>query len=152
MLSFLFNRFSMMVTVMEAAGIVLMAIAAGRILGAREGAPKTILVLLVLCLYAFIRFCASRRFYADAPRWSGVELQFKKAMVPTSYTMAMTGFVMLLWPSAVPLVVAAFVLIVVAHVNVILLYLRAKDDDPLPVNYFTSGRFLEDDAIEARHK
>jgi len=151
MLSFFFNRFSKTVLLMEIAGFSLMAIDFA--LTARRGpSPSLVLILMVLLLYAFIRYCASRRWYKGVPRYSGIELQFKKAMVPTSYTMALTGLLFLAWPSAIWPGIALLFLAVVAHVNVILLYLRNKDTDPTPVNYFTSGKFLEHDAKHAHQK
>lgn len=151
MLSFFFNRSSRMVLAMECVGLPLMAIALARIF-VDGSATARALVAAVFFLYAFMRFCASRRWYKDAPRYSGVELQFKKAMVPTSYTMAVAGLLCLPWPSAAVLAPAAFLLAVIAHVNVILLYLRSKDKDSTPVNFFTSGAFLLHDAKPPRQK
>lgn len=131
-----------MVLAMEALGLLLFAIAAVRIWGGNASLPARILITFVLLEYAFIRFCAIRRWYKGAPRWSGIELQFKKALVPTSYILAIIGLILLPFPSAVPLAIAALLLAVVAHVNVILLYFHARDRDPTPVNFYSSGAFL----------
>jgi len=64
----------------------------------------------------------------------------------------LTGLFFLAWPSLIWPGIALLFLAVVAHVNVILLYLRNKDTDPTPVNYFTSGKFLEHDAKHAHQK
>lgn len=142
MLSFFFNRFSRMVLAMEVVGLLLFAIAAVRIWGGNASLLARILFATVLIEYAFIRFCTTRRWYRGVPRFSGIELQFKKALVPTSYILAIIGLLLLPFPSAVPLAVAALLLAVVAHVNVILLYFHASDRDPTPVNFYSSGAFL----------
>lgn len=136
MLSFFFHRFSTMVLLMEGFGVIGMALAAVRIVDGASVLSQTLLAL-VLCEYAFIRFCASRRWYRDAPRWSGIELQFKKALVPTSYAMAIAGPLALLLPPAIPLFAAALLLAIVAHVNIILLFFHVRDHDPTPVNFFS---------------
>ena len=146
MLSLFFNRFSRVVVVMEAVGLLCLAHAGVRLMAGEGSTAAKILFPVVLLLYAFIRFCASRPWYRDAPRWSGIELQFKKGMVPTAYALAVTGLLLTVWLSAVPLAVAAFLLAVVAHVNVILLFFHARDRDPTPVNFFTSGAFQNHDA------
>lgn len=146
MLSLFFNRFSRAVIVMEAVGLLCMAHVGMRLLAGGGSTAMKVLFPLVLLLYAFLRFCASWPWYKGAPRWSGIELHFKKGMVTASYTLAITGLILIVWPSAIPLVVAALLLAVIAHVNVILLFLHARDRDPTPVNYFTSGAFLDHDA------
>ncbi|MFA4873992.1 MAG: hypothetical protein WC956_00890 [bacterium] len=142
MIKFFFNRFSRAVTAMEIAGALLLSLAALRSILMGTSVAQGILLSVVAALYAFIRLCTSVRWYRDAPRYSGIELQFRKAIVPTSYVMA----IFLAWfaasPSAAPLAIAAFMLAVVAHVNVILLYLRSRDNDRTPVNFYSSGAFL----------
>jgi hypothetical protein len=142
MLSFFFNRHSKTVRVMEFAGIVLMAIAGMRAIACGKTIPIAIFSLIAL-EYAFIRICSSRRWYANAPRESGIELQFIKAIVPTSYILVVMGIAAIILPPAIPLAIAALLIAVVAHVNIILLYFHRRDRDPTPVNYFSNGTFLE---------
>jgi hypothetical protein len=146
MLSFFFNRFSRVVIVMEAVGLLCMARVGVRLMAGEGSMATKVLFAIVVFLYAFMRFCASHPWYKDAPRGSGIELHFKKMMVAASYILALLGLVLLFWLSAIPIVVALLLLAIVAHINVILLFLRAKDRDPTPVNYFSSGAFLDHDA------
>lgn len=138
MIKFLFDRFSKMVLVMEIAGVVLLAISFLRLVLGKINIAQIVLFSIVLFLYAFIRFCTIMRWYKDVPRYSGIELQFRKAIVPTSYIIAITFAWFALIPSAIPLVLAAFLLAIIAHVNVILLYFHFRDHDPAPVNFYSS--------------
>lgn len=147
MIVLLFNRFSRAVLAMEALGAILAAVAAAQLFmgaawGATWGAAAKCLFAAVLILYAFIRICASVRWYKDIPRYSGIELQFKKALVPTSYIMAIACGASLLWPTAAVLAAAALLLAVIAHVNVILIYFHIRDHSRTPINFYSSGRFL----------
>lgn len=136
MLKFLFNRFSRVVYAMEIAGIIF------TFLWFFRSPPKIIFGIAVL-EYLFLRFCATWRWYKNAKRYEGIGLQFKKAMVPTSYIMAMasgvgyfTGSTLLLWA-------AIFLLAVILHVNVILLALHYKDKNTTPVNYYSGNKCLK---------
>lgn len=143
MIKFFFNRFSRMVAIMEALGIVL--ICAAFILS-EKGALAVVLLALIAALYAFIRYCAVKRWYRGVPRYFGIELQFKKALVPASYILAITGVCLLFFSGIFFLSVATFLLAVVAHVNVILICFHRRDADGLPPNFFSSGAFLRNDA------
>lgn len=144
MLKFFFNRFSNAVIAMELAGILLLAADVALLFFRRTEATHAALLLLIIALYAFIRLCAARRWYRDAPRWSGIELHFKKAMVPTSYVIAIVGLMDLVIPHPTwALATAAILLIAVAHVNAILLYLHRRDRDEAPPNYYSSRRFAD---------
>ncbi|MBN1282633.1 MAG: hypothetical protein JXA24_02525 [Proteobacteria bacterium] len=140
MIRFFFNRFSKAVMAAEAAGVALFAAGAVRLFMRGIGVAGAILPAICLFLYAFIRLCASIRWYRDAPRYSGIELQFKKAMVPTGYAMSILGLWLSTAPSVAPLVLLLIVLAVVAHVNVILIYFHFRDRDPTPVNYFSRSQ------------
>lgn len=137
MLRFFFHRFSARVLIAEAAGVFLLGLWAWRIWLRPDDPWHKGLLALVVLEYAFIRLCASRRWYRGAPRWSGIELQFKKAMVPTSYLLAVAGAALLFAPALPVLITAAALLGVVAHVNVILLVLHGRDRSELPVNAFS---------------
>lgn len=102
---------------------------------------KTLLAIYIV-EYLFLRLCATKRWYKNAARYEGIELHFKKGMIPTSYMMAVasgvgffTGSTLLLWP--------VIVLIgVIAHVNVILFALHYKDKNKTPVNYYSNNKYL----------
>lgn len=145
MIKFFFNRFSKMVSLMEVLGIIFMGAAFMRT--ANHASPLTITLFAAVSVeYAFIRYCAIRRWHKDAPRYSGIELQFKKALVPTSYILAITGACLMLFSGLFLLIIAAFLLAVIVHVNVILIYFHRRDKDKLPPNFFSSGTFLNNDA------
>ena len=141
MIRFFFHRFSKVVLVVEFLGALLFGAAAARALTQGCSHLQGILLAAVIALYLFLRFCATKRWYRDAPRWSGIELQFKKAMVPASYTLAVSGTWYWLSPSAWPLFIAAALLVVVAHVNVILLYLHRRDRGATPAGSYSRGEF-----------
>lgn len=129
-----------MVPIMEGIGILLMHAAMLKMFLSKNVPPMTItLFVLVLAEYVFIRYCATRRWYKNAPRYSGIELQFKKSMVPTSYIMPALWITFIPTLSPVPLAAAVLVLAFIAHVNIILLHLHSRDKDPMPVNYLSSG-------------
>jgi hypothetical protein len=129
---------------MEGVGLLLSPFALFRVKLADAGAWHYASVAAILLIYAFIRFCASVRWYKDVPRYSGIELQFKKALVPTGYIMAITFALYLVFAWLGFLIIGAFLLAVVAHVDVILLYFHFRDSDKTPVNFYSSGRFQED--------
>ena len=135
-ITFLFNRFSKVVLVMEVLGLVLI-LHATRIIFSESNPLHIALLVVVLCEYIFIRYCATRRWYKEAPRWAGIELQFKKALVPTSYILAILGATLLGSLRTIPLAIALVLLAVIAHVNVILINLHRRDRDNTPVNYFS---------------
>jgi len=128
---------------MEGIGLCLSPFALFRVRLAHEGMWYYGSIAVMLTIYAFIRFCATVRWYKDVPRYSGIELQFKKALVPTGYIMTITFALYLVFGWLGFLIAGAFLLAVVAHVDVILLYFHFRDKDPTPVNLYSSGRFLE---------
>lgn len=119
--------------------------------------------ILFIFLYLFIRFLSVARWYgADGKNvlvpsgwvnpfssnenFEGIELQFKKAMVPTSYILPFFMFLLLIGAPAFILLFANILLLVIAHVAVILLYFHARDKEALPVNYYTHNKHLKHDA------
>lgn len=149
MLKFFFNRFSKAVLLMELLGVVTCAMSAKMILIGESAILIKVLFSTILILYAFIRYCASVKWYKDAPRWSGIERQFKMSLAPASYILAIVGISSVTAPSSVLLALAAIFLLLIAHVGVILIYLHLKDKDKTPVNFYSganAGRHLIDDA------
>lgn len=141
MIKFFFNRFSKAVIVVEIAGVFLMC-AGARHLYTRGGIFAQILFAAVVLEYVFLRFCAGKRWHRNYPRFSGVELHFRKAMVSTAYIMALAGAILMISTSFIPLLIAFVLLGFLAHVNVILLCLKTRDTDKTPPNFFSSGAFL----------
>lgn len=142
MIRFLFHHRSRMVDVVEVLGVAVLAAAAWRLVREDSGWLAWIFFALILIEYGFIRFCTTMRWYKNAQRYEGIELQFRKAMSPTVYVILIGGLVFQTLPSTVILAVTALLIAVVAHVNVILLYLKRRDHDPLPVNFFSHNKFV----------
>jgi len=140
MITFLFNHRSPTLYVVEALGIVGVAAMAWRMAAKSFGWLGWLLLAVAVAIYAFIRFCTTVRWYKDAKRYEGIELQFKKAMSPTVYVILIGSILFQILPSTVVLAVIAFMLAVIGHVNVILLYLHYRDKQELPVNYFTGNK------------
>lgn len=95
---------------------------------------------IYLFLYLFLRFCTTVRWHRGAKRYEGIELQFKKAMIPTSYILAMTSGVGFVTGSSILLWLAISLLAIIAHVNCILLTLHYKDKNTTPINYFSGNK------------
>ncbi|MBI4223577.1 MAG: hypothetical protein HY609_01475 [Deltaproteobacteria bacterium] len=131
-----------MVILMEALGVALTAGWLHHLLQNSPGLFTKILFGLYLFEYLFLRLCATVRWHKQARRYEGIELQFKKGMIPASYLMALTSGVGFFTGSSFLLGPAVILIGVVAHVNVILLYLHFKDKNPTPINYFSGNKFL----------
>ena len=134
MLKFFFNRFSKVVYAAEIAGVVL------TLLWAFQSPPK-ILFTLYVGGYLLLRFCATWRWHKQARRYEGIELQFKKMMVPTSYLLALASGLGLGLNSTFLLWIAIPFFAVVGYVNGTLLYLHYKDKNKTPINYFSHNKF-----------
>lgn len=146
MLKLLFNRDALAVKIAEAIGVVLMVPATYHSISKHPCFLAALLFAIVWATYIFIRFCASVRWYKDGPRFSGIELHFKKAIVPTGYLMAMSGLLYFFVNTYLVLMIDIFLLAAIAHVNVIFLYLHFHDSSKTPPNFYTSRRFLEIEA------
>jgi len=140
MIAFLFNHRSPTLYVVEALAVIGLIGVGWRIAFSDLGWLSWLLFAIVVALYAFIRFCTTARWYKDAERYEGIELQFKKAMSPTVYIILLGSILFQIIPSSIDLIVVIFMLGVVAHVNVILLYLHYRDKQELPINYFTKNK------------
>ncbi|OGQ43139.1 MAG: hypothetical protein A3I70_00540 [Deltaproteobacteria bacterium RIFCSPLOWO2_02_FULL_44_34] len=139
MLKFFFDRFSKVVYTLEVLGVLLTA---AWVTHWTSFSPLTkVLVVIYVTEYLFLRFCTSKRWYQNAKRYEGIELQFKKAIIPTSYILAITSGVGYFTNSTVLLWIAIVLLAVLLHVNVILLYLHSKDKNPTPVNYYSGNKY-----------
>ncbi len=150
MLKILFNRSSSVVRFLELIG------ALGSVLYLKHNlhliSLNTGLFLFLLATYFFIRFCDLKNWYPREDRSRhkeakiGIEVHFHKALVPTSYILAITSFFCLLGlPFITPaiLVIADLMMSVVVLVNGILICFHKRDKDSLPVNYFSSNQYLQ---------
>jgi hypothetical protein len=140
MIGFLFNHRSKTLYVVEALSVLGLAAMAWRMAIKECGWFAWLMFAIVVAIYAFIRFCTSVRWYKNAKRYEGIELQFKKAMSPTVYITFIGSLVFQIVPSYIVLIVMTFMLAVVGHVNVILLYLKHRDTQELPINYFSGNK------------
>ena len=143
MLKFFFNKDSKVVLGMEILGVTTLIMLLVTLWPAGKTIPIKIAFILYIVLYIFIRVFASLRWYKDAERYEGIELQFKRAMVPTSYILPLSNILLLIGGPGVLLYFSDFLLIVIAHVNVILIYFHLKDRETLKVNYFTHNKHLK---------
>ncbi|HPW44940.1 MAG TPA: hypothetical protein PKU96_01045 [bacterium] len=133
MLKFFFNRFSVMVKISETAGFLLLLWLGKKIFFLEASASSKVLFLCIAFLYLFIRACAMIHWHRDAKRFTGIELQFKKTLVPVAYIMTIFNAAALV-ADPTPFLAAEFLLLLfMAHVNAILLWLFWKDDETLPV-------------------
>jgi bacteriorhodopsin len=137
MMKFLINYRSRFVDVVEVLGIIGLATIAWRAIALETGWLTWIFYAIVIIEYAFIRYCATTRWYDDAERFEGVELQFRKAMIPTAYLLCLGSIIFQISPSATILIALAILFAIIAHVNVILIHLHRRDKDSLPPNYFS---------------
>lgn len=140
MLKLFFDRYSKVVILMEGAGIFFT-------IGWIWRWPVTLLFWIYLFGYLWIRFCAGVRWHKEAKRYEGLELHFKKSLIPASYILAIvSGIGFFGGPSVVSyflLWMAVILLAVIGHANIILLYLFLKDKNTTPINYFSANKYTQ---------
>lgn len=136
MLKFFFHRFSKVVYTLEIAGVVFTAL---WLTSHRTLSPGTRTLLgIYFSEYLLLRFMATWRWHRKTGnRYAGIELQFKKCMIPVSYILAVTsglgwslGYTFLLW-------VAVLMFTLLIYVNLTILYLHFRDKNKTPVNYYS---------------
>lgn len=145
MIAFFFNRNGLMVRLMEALGACLLAATVLVLLFGGASTAQIVLITIVVLLYAFLRLCATVRWYRGLPRGSGIELQFRKALVPAGYAMTILLALFLFTQWTVLLAILVLLLAVVAHVNVILITFHRRDRDPAPVNGLSTPPSMKSD-------
>ncbi len=152
MLKFFFNRTSFMVRFMEILGVGLGLL---YVKNSRALSALLIAYLLLFLLYLFVRICDFINWYPKECRdlyphkKIGTEIHFQKSLVPTSYILAVTSTALLLHIPLLSwtlLLLSISMMIVIAGVNGILLYFHFKDHEDLPVNFFSSNRYLKERA------
>lgn len=140
MLKLFFDRYSKVVVAMEWIGFFFT-------IGWIYRWPADALVWIYFFEYLWIRFCASVRWHKKAERYEGLELHFKKSLIPAAYILAIVSGVgffggptallhFLLW-------MAVILLAVIGHVHIILLYLFFKDKNTTPINYFSANKYTQ---------
>lgn len=151
MLKFLFGRTSSVVRLLELVGVVNSAVYLSARAGAHRNTPLLFFFLFLLLCYLFVRVCDGINWYPrektppEGPRRLGIRVHFQKALVPTSYILAVASAFLLLAPPLVAAAVMAFadlLMIVVVSVNGILIYFHLRNRDSLPINYFSSNKYL----------
>ena len=141
MLRFFFNRDSFMVRLMELIGLAGVCAAAAQLVLKKAAPLQSILFIIILAEYAFLRFCTFWRWYPKGtPGPYGIGLQFLKAIVPAGYILAIMMWPFVFFRHSAFLLIAAALLAVIVHVNIILIALHFKDRDKMPVNTYSMTR------------
>ena len=143
MFKILFNRNSPLVRILELVGVgCSLLFLKGRL---PEIDVTTALYLFLLLCYLIIRVCDLIHWYPGEPRGVGIEVHFRKALVPTSYILSTASIVALLnipYLSTAVVLFADLLMLVVTPVNGIVIYFHLRDRDPLPINYFSLNKHL----------
>ena len=103
-----------------------------------------ILYLFLFSTYLFVRICTWIRWYEEEGEL-GIRVHFQKALVPTSYILAINSTVCFFLNSSLSIVLLSFSLLLmlaVTSVNGILIYFHRQDQDPLPINGFSRNLYL----------
>lgn len=164
MLKFFFNKESKVVYAMEALGVIFLIALVVTWWPSGKSVSQQTAFFLYIILYLFMRFCTIAKWYDTNGRNTlippalstkhetqdtrhekhpGIELHFKKVMVPTSYILAIFSLFLLIGAPGFMLYFADFLLVIIAHVNMILIYFHVKDKETVPVNYFSHNKYLE---------
>lgn len=144
MLKLFFNKEGMIVYALELLGVLLLGLFLWKGHWLEWSLVHRSVFVLFVTLYLFLRWSAWRPWYprTAGEKYLGIEMHFKKVMVPTAYIVGITGGWLIGGGSLYLLYVVAILLLVITHVTVILLYCYWKDHDPAPVNAFSRPRLL----------
>ncbi len=82
MIRILFHHRSHAIDVVEFLGVLALAAMPWRMVFNDSSTAAWVMLGVVVIAYGFIRYCATVRWYADAARYEGIELQFKKGPLP----------------------------------------------------------------------
>ncbi|MBI2081997.1 MAG: hypothetical protein HYT76_00360 [Deltaproteobacteria bacterium] len=140
----LFNRSAPLLRLLEAIGVI------NSFFFLRSREPDLLfgLYLFLLLAYLFIRVCNALRWYSkeESARWGrsiGIRVHFQKALVPTSYILAIVSTICLLgidWLSLTMTLLADICMLIIAPVNGILIWFHCRDQEKMPINYFSLNR------------
>ena len=137
MLKFFFSRNCFMVRLMEGLGVAGLGVILWQYFAGRLSLACSVLVLIICFIYLFTRFCTIWSWYPNLARNFGIGLQFQKAMISTSYTLAIMTWLFIFFTNIIWLLIAVFFLVLTVHVNIILLYLHFKDQDKTAPNAYS---------------
>ena len=111
-----------------------------KLVHAPNAAWTKILFAVYIAEYLFLRFCDTKRWHPAAKRYEGIELHFRKIMIPTSYILALTSGIGFFTGSGILLWLAIPLLGIMFYVNATILYLHGKDKNSTPINYFSGKK------------
>jgi len=140
MIKLLFHHRSRFINLTEVLALILCAGIIWRLITTSGNWFSWTVFCMILAEYIFIKYCSTVRWYKDAGRFEGIELQFKKALSPTVYILLIGNLSYVLAPNIVILIITAILLAVIAYVDAILIHLHRKDKDSMPVNYFSHNK------------
>lgn len=139
MLKLLFHHRSVAIPIVEVLGVCALIGMFWRSTHAAAGIAVGIACGLAALCYGFLRICATIRWYDHAAPGCGIELHFKKVLSATVYILLIGGLFFQWFPHlSIPCVMAA-ILALIAHINIVLIYLHHRDTSTLPINHFSHG-------------
>jgi hypothetical protein len=147
MFQVLFGRHSPLIRILEVSGLILVGLIVFFKSAAVLYSPALVLLFsIMIAQYIFLRFChlynwykKDRTHFDDPPRYLGIEVHFLKAMVPSSYVFFFANLLLFLGFSYFSMLTANLFLAAIVLLNGLLIFYHIKDDDSLPVNYFTQN-------------
>lgn len=146
MLKFFFNRSSLIVRSFEVVGLILsIFIFKSRL---SSGGWLMRLYLLVCVFWVFLHVCVWIRWYPSESRGRGIEVHFRKMLVPAAYLVVLTSLLLLVpffLPAFFALLFANLIFGIMVFINVSLIYFYFQDQDPMPVNFFSANRYLNEE-------
>ena len=147
MLSFLFNRESFFVRIVEGIAVFFSILYLSRIVSGQRFDGTVVLFIFSFGSYLFLRLCHGIRWYPNpsCTEKAGIALHFMKVLVPAAYLLSLlSGFSFFSNTSNPGLFFSIFVALALgsmAAINGILIYLHQKDTEPLPPNYFSHNHY-----------
>ncbi|MBI2500846.1 MAG: hypothetical protein HYW02_05160 [Deltaproteobacteria bacterium] len=144
MFKILFHRSGLLVRILEIVGLL----NTYRFFREPSTTHLTTLYAFLLVNYLFIRLCDLVPWYTKSGHsfWDkkiGIRVHFQKALVPTSYILAIVSSLCLLQIeplSTILLLLAGACFIIMTPVNFILIWFHFNDKEKTPVNYFSLNK------------
>ena len=142
MLRFWFHRDSLFPRLLEILGAVVSVLILKQELPHPDLA--TWLYLLLWLNILFVLGCDWKNWYAPEDRSLGIAVHFRKARIPTAYLLAITSPLYAAGMRYSIVVPALVFMVAIVAVNGILIHFHHHDKDPLPINYFSSNKYLHE--------
>lgn len=157
---FLFHYTSKFLLLLEAIGVLGLITLIITWWPGNKSIVTNIFFSILFVIYLLIRFFATFEWYnedgqkgfsfnkrkkVEGPlnfNYPGIELQFKKALVPTSYILPIFTWLLVIGAPSFLLYIAVILLAIILHVNIILFYFYIRDNGSLPVNHFTHNKHI----------